>query len=253
MLKSFSHPLVLLTATAVFVSLLSPTAQARNEKAEYEACLKLTKREPELAFESALSWRDKGGGFPARHCAAIALVEMDKHHIAAPRFEKLANDMYQAGNLRVVPMLSQAANAWLLANDPTRAYAVITSALKIEPNNIDLLIDRSHILASASNFQQAFDDLDLALRIDPTRADALAFRAAALRHLGDDKRAFEDADLALSLEPDNLDALLERGIQYRLAGELEKAQQDWDRILELSPNSPAGEIARKNIEKLVVR
>ncbi len=235
-----------------FVVCLSVSVQA-NPAEEYEACIKLTKREPELAFESALSWRDQGGGFPARHCAALALVGMKKYHIAAPRLEKLADEMLKAGSDFVIPVLSQAANAWLLAEDYSRANAVASAALELEPGNIELLIDRSRILAKAENYKEAFDDLDLVLRLDPSRPDALAFRAAALRQLGNNIRAMEDAELALSLQPDLIDALIERGILHRLAGNAEAARKDWLKVLDLSPHSPAGETARRNIEKLDVR
>jgi len=234
------------------VTLAPEQASARNEKEEYDACLSLTKREPEYAFESALAWRDQGGGFPARHCAAVALVEMKKFHIAAPRLEKLAQDMRDAGSPLVITMLMQAANAWLLAEDYSRAYAVASAALELLPDDINLLIDRSRILAAAENYQEAFNDLDLALRLDPTRVEALIYRAAAWRHLGNNDRAFEDVDLALSLNPQQVDGLIERGIIYRLMGENDKARTDWQKVLEITPNSKAGETARRNLEKMDV-
>ncbi len=242
-----------LVAGGAIMTLAPIPAAARNDKEEYEACLKLTKREPEFALESALAWRDQGGGFPARHCAAVALVEMKKFHIAAPRLEKLAQDMRDAGSPLVITMLIQAANAWLLAEDYSRANAVATAALELQPNDVDLLIDRSRILAAAENYQDAFNDLDLAIRLDPTRVDALIYRAAAWRHLGNNDRAFEDADLALSLYPDQVDGLIERGIIYRLKGENDKARADWQRVLEITPNSQAGETARRNLEKMDVK
>ncbi|MEH6402305.1 MAG: tetratricopeptide repeat protein [Sneathiella sp.] len=245
--RAFLFPLVLLVLTTYGEH---GKAASRDEAREYKACIKLTKREPELAFESALSWRDQGGGFPARHCAALALIGMKKYHIAAPRLEKLAEEMRASGSNFVIPTLSQAANTWLLAGNYERANAVATAALEIEPDNIELLIDRSRVLAHAENYQDAFNDLDKALRLDPTHIDALAFRAAAFRQLGDNKRAMEDAELALSLKPDQIDALIERGILHRLAGNPDQARKDWMNVLSISPYSPAGETARKNLEKL---
>jgi len=235
------------------ITFLPTSSYAVNAAEEYKACIKLTKREPELAFGSALSWRDTGGGFPARHCAALALVGMKKYHLAAPRLEKLADEMAKAGSDFVIPVLSQAANAWLLAEDYSRANAVASAALELEPGNIELLIDRSRILAKAENYQEAFDDLDLVLRLDPTRPIALAFRGAALRQLGDNQRAMEDVELALSLKPDLVEALLERGILHRLTGNNDQARQDWLKVLDLSPHTPEGESARRNLEKLDVK
>lgn len=242
-------------ALSLIILSIAPGADAqaaRDEAHEYKACLKLTKREPEAAFESALTWRDQGGGFPARHCAALALVEMKKYHLAAPRLEKLAEDMMIAGSEHVTDLLSQTGNIWLLAEDPVRADAVFSAALEIEPDNINLMIDRARALAVAENYQTALADLNNALQRDPARTDALAFRASAYRHLGNPGRALEDVELALSLAPGSVDALLERGILYRLDGQIDQARKDWLKVLEISPYSPAGELARKNIEKLDV-
>lgn len=240
------------SASLGLILLILMPAAARDEAHEYKSCLKLTRLEPEAAFESALTWRDQGGGFPARHCAALALVEMKKYHLAAPRLEKLAEDMMAAGEIHVVDLLIQTGNIWLLAKDPVRADAVFSAALEIEPDNIELMIDRARALAVAENYQTALGDLNKALQLDPARSDALAFRASAYRHLGNRTRALEDAELALSLEPGSVDALLERGILYRLEGQAGLARKDWLRVLEISPYSPAGELARINIEKLDV-
>ncbi|MEH6545153.1 MAG: tetratricopeptide repeat protein [Sneathiella sp.] len=228
------------------------SAQDRDEQAEYKSCLTLTTREPEMAFESALAWRDKGGGFPARHCAALALMEMKKYHIAAPHLEELAEDLRESGSPLVVAVLGQAANAWLLAENLQRAQAVASAGLEFEPDNIELRIDRARVFAQTNNFKAAFDDLDYALKLDPTRTDALVFRGAAWRQLGNNERALEDIELALSLTPDLLAGLVERGILFRLSGKDNLARADWLKVLNLSPYSIAAETARLNLEKLDV-
>ncbi|TNE37084.1 MAG: tetratricopeptide repeat protein [Alphaproteobacteria bacterium] len=228
------------------------TASGESPRVRYQNCLAQTKKAPELALENAFAWRDEGGGFPARHCVALALVAMKKYDIAAPKLEELAEDMRKAGSPLLVPVLSQAANVWLLAGNYERAEAVATAALEIEPQNIDLLIDRSRIRAKTGNYQGAYDDLDLVLKLDPTRTDALTFRAAALRQLGQITRALEDVELALSLEPGLVDALAERGILYHLTGKDDLARKDWLAAINLAPKSPAADLARLNLENLDV-
>ncbi|MCF8467758.1 MAG: hypothetical protein K9G33_10190 [Sneathiella sp.] len=246
----------ILSFTILFVFASTAAAagspEFRTQETEYRTCLKLTKREPEIAYETALAWRDSGGGFPARHCAALALVEMKKYLHAALKLEELAKDMQSSGSALLIPVLSQTANVWLLADNYERANAVATAALEIEPENIDLLVDRSRIFAKTGDYKKAFADLDLALKLDPARADALTFRAAAWRQLGNNTRALEDVELALSLQPDQLDALIERGILYKSAGKNDLARTDWMKVLELAPNSPAGDAARVNLENLDV-
>ncbi|MBO0332875.1 hypothetical protein J0X12_04575 [Sneathiella sp. CAU 1612] len=241
-----------LAARPLLTSAAGALDGVRTQESEYEVCLTLTRREPEKAFESALAWRDAGGGFPARHCVALALVAMKKYDHAALTLEELAEDMQGAGSPLLVPVLTQAANVWLLAEQYDRANAVATTGLGIEPENINLLIDRSRILAKVGDYKGAFNDLDLALKLDPVRHDALTFRAAVWRHLGDDARALEDVELALSLEPDLPDALIERGILYEKSGKRDQARQDWLRVLELATNTPAGDEARRHLEALDV-
>ncbi len=247
--------LIKLAAAASIAALpvvLPVLAQERDEQAEYNACLTLTKREPEMAFESALAWKGEGGGFPARHCEALALVALKKYHIAAPRMEELAEDMAGAGSPLAAKILSQAANIWLLADDASRGYAVASAGLEIDPENIDLLVDRSRMSARLGDYRAAREDLDRALQVDPTRTDALTFRAAAWRQLGNNPRALEDVELALSLTPDLPDALIERGILYRDSGRRDLARKDWMKVLDLSPYSVAGDTARINLENLDV-
>lgn len=237
----------------IFLGLNSEGAtQTRDEQAEYKSCLTLTKREPKMAFESALAWRDKGGGFPARHCAVLALTEMEKYHIAAPLLEELAEDMQKTGSPFMVAVLAQAANAWLLAENYERALAVASAALEFEADNIDLHIDRARIYAQVDDYQAAFEDLDYALRLDPTRSDALVFRGAAWRQLGNNERAMEDIQLALSLEPESIEALVERGILFRANEQDDLARTDWLKVVNLAPYSAAAEVARINLENLDV-
>jgi regulator of sirC expression with transglutaminase-like and TPR domain len=244
---------VCLFSVPFFLNMSSESAaQTRDEQAEYKSCLTLAKHEPEMAFESALAWRDKGGGYPARHCATLALTEMEKYHIAAPLLEELAEDMRKIGSPFMVAVLAQAANAWLLAKNYERALAVANAALELEPDNIDLHIDRARIYAQVNNYQSAFEDLDYALRLDPTRSDALVFRGAAWRQLGNNERAMEDIELALSLAPESIDALVERGILFRLKGQDDLARADWLKVVNLSPYGAAAEVARINLENLDV-
>lgn len=228
------------------------TPQAPGER-DYRACLALLKTKPDEAFESALAWRDNGGGPPAQHCAALALVELRQYGEAATRLEKLAEDL-QAGGSALLPMvLSQAGNAWLLADRPDRAYGAFTAGLALAPDNVDLLIDRARTLASRSNWAEALRDADHALRVKPDSGESYALRAAAFRHTGNMERALEDAEMALALDPDATDALFERGALRLEAGDLKGARADFVKVRLLEQNSPLAEAAGQAIEQMDVK
>ena len=249
-----SLALALTLATAAATAAMAQAGKgAIDHDREYASCLKLVGTKPEEAFESALAWRDSGGGLPAKHCAALALVELKLYADAADRLEKLAEDMQKEGSKLTVEVLGQAGNAWLLANLPNRAEMVLTAALKIDSDNVDILIDRARALASAENWAGARTDLDLALTLEPERDDAYTFRAAARRHLGDRAGALEDIETALALNPESPEALLERGILRRFQGDAKGARADWLKVRLNAPNTPAADAAGINLEDLDVK
>jgi tetratricopeptide (TPR) repeat protein len=210
-------------------------------------------KDPAQAFDTANSWAERGGGYPASHCAALALLKMGQYDQAAMRLEQLATDMAHGEGDLSVEALAQAGQAWLLARKPERAFAAQSAALKLRPRDVDLLIDRAVTLGEAKNYWEAIDDLNRALELDPRRVDAHVLRASAYRYVESPEMATEDLAAALALDPRNPDALAERGIIKRLANDPAGARQDWLTVLRTAPDSPAGDIARDNLEKLDVK
>ena len=104
-------------------------------------------------------------------------------------------------------------------------------------------------IADASK-SSAVADLDKAHELAADRSDVLAYRASAWRYLLDNKQALADADAALALDPKNPHALLERGIIRRLSGDPEGARADWMRVVALAGDTPAGDLAKSNLDKL---
>lgn len=233
---------------------LSPTPDTANPSRTYEVCLMTAKNEPEKGFEMAGKWLALGGGPPARHCEAIALIGMKEYTEAATRLEELAkvneDESVRAG------VLSQAGQAWLLQGDLSRALEAQTAALDAMPvknrQHAYILVDRAATLADAGKYAEAVLDLDASLAIDPKNPDALAFRASARRHLNDVDVALVDAEQAVALDPHNIIGLLERGIIYRLKKRNDDARKDWLRIIQIAPDSEAGRAARTNIERMDV-
>lgn len=218
----------------------------------YEDCMALVRRSPEPAFEAALAWRTLGGGQAADHCIASALNAMGQHAGAARRLEDLAQSLH-GGAADKAEILGQAAQAWMLADEPDRAIQVLDAALNLDPTNAELFIDRAQAHAAKQAYQPALNDLNLALSLDPRDVDALVFRANARRYLGDLAGARTDAEAALRLDPGNPEGLLERGTLKRLGGDKAGARADWIRVLTEAPETAAARNAQHNIEMLDVR
>lgn len=232
------------------VSVPQAWAQEVSAERQYQECLDFALREPEPAFERASTWRDMGGGLPARHCVAVALFGLGNYDEAATRLEKLSGHRDAKDEALRAALLGQAGNAWMMAGKMERAHAALSAGLEIMPDNVDLLIDRSLVLAAAQNYWETVDDLNEALNIEPDQVDALVFRAAAYRYLDTLELAAEDVDRALAIAPGHISGLLERGNIRRLKGDIEGARADWLQIVTREPDSPAAEAARRNLERL---
>jgi tetratricopeptide (TPR) repeat protein len=243
-------------AAALVALALAPAAAAAaapvpiEPSAHYQFCLKEAHSAPKEALAGAEDWRHAGGGFPAEHCAAVALFELKRYAEAARKFEALAGQMMAQNPALRAGALDQAGQAWLLDGRPEAAAAAFRGALKLVPDDADFLIDRARADAAAARWQDAVAALDEALKHDPKRADALVFRASAYRELGALVRARADADRALALAPDNVAAHLERGNIRRLAGDAAGARADWRAVEQLGPGTQAAAAAHDNLAAL---
>jgi len=239
----------LLIAALLFTPDLA-LAQAQDA-ATYDKCLAQARKDPADGFEMASSWRDHGGGVPAEHCVAIALIGLKEYGEAATRLEKLAEKMVRESDALRGEVLSQAAEAWSEAGQPQNAESDLTEAIKLVPKNADYLVNRAAARAQRQDYKDAVDDLNRALAQGP-RADALAYRASAWRYLEDLKQARADAEAAIKLDPALVPGWLELGNIKRLTKDDAGARKAWLKVIELAPESPAADDARDNIATLDV-
>jgi tetratricopeptide (TPR) repeat protein len=217
---------------------------------EYADCMTLARRVPNDGYQSAMAWQLKGGGEPARHCAAVALIGLGRDKEAAGQLEKLGTDMSKDRPDLAGELFAQAGQAWTMAGDLKRALTAQTTGLTFAPSDVDLLVDRAVTQAGLNDYKKSIEDLDKAQGIAPDRADVLTYRASAWRFLNDLVKARADADAALTLDPKDPYALLERGNIRRLTSDLEGARQDWTQVVALAGGTPAGDAAAANLKKL---
>lgn len=215
--------------------------------------MKLVATDPGAARDMAEHWQSRGGAHPADHCYAVSLVALKEYKDGATHLEALAKAMDHAPDSLRAEVLDQAAQAWLLSGDPSRAYAADTAALNLLPGDPDILVDRAEAAGSEGWFDKAVADLDRVLMSSPSRIDALVYRASANRELGKLDVALVDADKAVSLAPNSTEALLERGNILRLKGDVSGARRDWVKVSELAPGTSAAADAKTNIERLELK
>ena len=186
-------------------------AVAAEEQARLQSCIELVETQPEVAYEDALAWLGNGGRPAARHCAALALIELGHPAEGAARLESLANAP-DGGDVESRALyLAKAGNAWLVAGYPEAAATTLDNALKLRPGDVDLLLDRATARLALEQWEPAFDDLNEVLSLAPNDPGALELRARAQLELGRYTGALADVQQARLAAPDNIDLLVLRG------------------------------------------
>ena len=219
------------------------------EGADYEKCLAMLSDDPSGAAVFADAWITTGGGDGAVHCQALAQIALGDPGTGAAMLQKLATGSTAPALARAM-IFGQAEEAWMMANEPARAYEASTQALALKPDDADLLIERATAASAMGRYTDSIDDLDHALELDPRRADALVLRGSAWRNENKIDKAQADIDHAIDIDPDNAEALLERGILRERKGDRAGAQADWERAIALDPDSMAADLAQQNLALL---
>ncbi len=255
--RLFLRPLAI--ALIVALGLAATRASAQRKPAltpesaaarQYSACMQLARTRPEEARQSGLAWRKAGGGAPALHCIAVAMLGLGQYSQSARLLEELAAGGDPARPDLKAGLLAQAANGWIIAGRPQTAVRLLGEALALRPNDVDMMIDRSIALVSLGKNWEALDDLNRALELSPDRLDAQTFRASAWRKVGALDLARQDIDGVLKDRPEKIDALLERGLILKAQGDRSGARADWLKVIETAVEGPLTDAARRNIQNM---
>lgn len=246
--------LVIYSFSTILSGLLPTSAAALDagEVAVYDRCLRTAVEDPDRAMLDGLSWYEAGGGLPARHCVAVALVRLRQFDEGASRLEKLAEEVGDGQTELRAGLLAQAAQAWELSGRVERALELQDLALAMRPRDLALRVDRALSRITLGQTWEAIDDLNVALDLAPSDPEILLYRASAYRYLDVLDLARVDVERALSLDPGRAEAWLERGILRQLDGDLDGAREDWLQAIELDPDGAAGAAARYRLQDMDV-
>ncbi|MEJ2122578.1 MAG: tetratricopeptide repeat protein [Alphaproteobacteria bacterium] len=222
----------------------------KASKAFYKSCMALARRDPRRALSNALAFDATGAAFPAKHCAATALLQLGHYRQAGVMFDGLGSKMKQAPRQLRSRIFHQAGLAWLRARDIKRADASLERAVALDGFNLQARTDRGILRAQTNRMTEALYDFNAVIEATPDNAAVLVLRAATFRKLKRLDKAHEDLERALRGDPNHADALLERGILRLVRRDLPGARADWKRILRVAPRSAAAVVARRKLASL---
>ncbi|MCX2561068.1 tetratricopeptide repeat protein [Acetobacter farinalis] len=218
-------------------------------------CMAMVETDPFGARDYAQDWGKHGGDREARHCHALALLELGDEQTAAQELDDLVRKAPPSGpessaSLRAV-IAEEAAEAWLSAGNPQNALSIVEYGLSVRPGDTNLRLVRARALLEQGNAGAVIPDLTaLVARASEAPPGAFVLLASAERRLGQLDKATQHITQAVQHMPDNPPALLERGIIREQLGDAAGAQADWQRVLELSPDSHEADLARQDLAVL---
>lgn len=138
-------------------------------------------------------------------------------------------------------------------NRHEEAIATYTRALRLQPNNADILNARGSSLLALGRPEEALQDYDRAISARPDFAEAFSNRGSALERLERYDAALANYNRALALRPDFVNALYNRGNVLKELRRNDEALASYDRALALSPDHADAHNNRGQVLKDLMR
>lgn len=233
-------PLVLLAAAL-------PLFQIQGDGARFKACVALTRKDPAAAIEQADEWAKRSNTLVSRHCLGLAFVAAERWQPAILTFEQAAQEAELQQDGRAADLWSQAGNAALAADDPTKARGYFDRALRLPVTQPAMTgetwLDRARADVALNDLPQGRIDLDKGLALVSQDPFGWLLSATLARRQKDLPRAAKDIAIAVKAAPTDPAVALEQGNIAAASGQMEAAKAAWTRAAQLAPGEPEGKAA----------
>lgn len=211
---------------------------------DYESCTALVSADPALAEVEAGRWERFGGGAPAGHCRALALIALGSDLSAADAIFDVVRTYPELTPDAQADLLAQAAKIYLDRGMHEQSAYALNLASQVAPAAAGMLRTRAALRLAQGEPEGAERDLDQLLQQSSAGAPDVINRAIARRQQGDFAGARADAAWATELAPGNASAWLELGAAEEGLGSKPAARAAWLRAIDLDPDRTEGAIGR---------
>ena len=177
----------------------------------YADCVEFVNADLELGRIAAQQWVTDGGGPEAHHCLAVANLKAGFPKLAALELEDLAQRKDAGDDYVRARLYSQAAEAWLAANETAYAKKALDQALALVPDSAELFLTAAKVYAAEERWQEVVNAVNTAEEGGFASAETYVLRGRGRYVIGAYERAADDVVAALSADPVNIDALVLRG------------------------------------------
>lgn len=217
---------------------------------DYDACLDLIGSDADRAEREAGEWARFGGGAPARHCYALALLAIGAQ---SRGIDELLGTAIEEPGLEPearADILIQAGELLMEEPDTVTTLVVAEQALRLDQWNVDALALRARVRLANGDSRSALRDLDAALQRQPGNARFLTLRAAANRRLDRHVEARDDASFATESDPGDASAWLERGRAEAALRDTNAARFSFLESIALDRDGSTGASAQRALQRM---
>lgn len=240
-----------IVALALYAGILGATSLAVLAQAEpYDECIALVASDPGRAEVEALRWAEVGGGAPAKHCRALALIAQGAERRGAELIIEIATDDRTLPDEVRSELLIEAGQIYLALGDTGPGLGAASRALQLARDPRAALVLSARLKADQGDWKGAVSDLDGALARGEPDAEMLVLRASARLHLGEKIAARGDLMWAAEIAPDLASVWLERGTLEEASDDRDAARAAWLRAIELDRDGIIAEAARLRLQSM---
>lgn len=120
-------------------------------------------------------------------------------------------------------------------NNNEEALSNLDKAIKLEPKQADLFVNRAYLKYRMDDYFGAMSDFDYAIGLDPTNLAARFNRGLLKMEVQDNNKAIEDFSYVIEREPDNYKALYNRAVLYQQIRQYRNSIADLDKVIAQYP------------------
>ncbi len=120
--------------------------------------------------------------------------------------------------------------------NPEDALSAFNKAIKVNPNNADVYVQRGIYYFEQDDWEAASNDYEKAISLDPKNSHAYYNRGSLLMAQKNYPLALEDMTQAIVLMPDFPGAYINRGNIHKLLKDHQAALKDYSKAIDISPN-----------------
>lgn len=218
--------------------------------ADYDACVAQIEQAPERTAELAEKWSRLEGGWPARHCRALALIAAGARRVGALELSAIAVEASELPPQSRSELFAHAGEIFVDLDMIDEARQSLDRSLNLAGDPRPALRLSALLNQALGRHRAAFNDLDRAVKHGQPTASLLVLRSAARQRSGDLVGARDDAAWAQEIAPDDPDVWYQRGNVEASLGNADGARDAWLRTIDLARGQPLAHAARTSLQKM---